>query len=152
MSEIFTDNPAEYPRMLSRCVTYLHRQKIKYMNDHLKKFNLHGCMYTIVSFCARNPGTSQDAIVSFMNIDKCTIARRTKRLEELGYIRRETDANDRRQNNLYLTPKGEGIVPEIRKHLENWSRSIQTELSDDEERTLVTLLDKVVDTCSKIKD
>ncbi len=152
MSEIFTDNPAEYPRMLSRCVTYLHRQKIKYMNDHLKKFNLHGCMYTIVSFCARNPGTSQDAIVSFMNIDKCTIARRTKRLEELGYIRRETDANDRRQNNLYLTPKGEEIVPEIRKHLENWSRSIQTELSDDEERTLVTLLDKVVDTCSKIKD
>lgn len=152
MSEIFTDNPAEYPRMLSRCVTYLHRQKIKYMNEHLKKYNLHGCMYTIISFCARNPGTSQDAIVCFMNIDKCTIARRTKRLEELGYIRREVDANDRRQNNLYITEKGEEILPKIKKYLESWSNSILKDLTEDEERTLVSLLDRVVDTCSKIED
>ena len=42
-----------------------------------------------------------------MYIDKCNVARRTKKLEELGYIRRETGKVDRRQNNLYLTEEGE---------------------------------------------
>ena len=147
MSEVFKNEPAEYPRMLSRSVTYLHRQKIKYMNDHLKEYNLHGCMYTIINCVARNPGTSQDAIVCFMNIDKCTVARRTKKLEELGYIRREVDSNDRRQNNLYLTDKGEAIVPIIRGHLSDWSKSNLKDLTEEEEVTLVTLLDKVVETC-----
>ena len=39
----------------------------------------------------RHPGASQDSIANHMYIDKCNVARRTKKLEELGYIRRETD-------------------------------------------------------------
>ena len=81
---------ADFPRDLSRSFTYLHRQR--------KKYN-------------RHPGTTQDAIVSHMYIDKCTVARRTKRLEELGYISRETGKEDRRENNLYVTESAKSSCP-----------------------------------------
>ena len=137
----------EYPRIVSWALSYLHRKKLKYMNNSLKQYELFGAMYMILIHVARFPGTSQDAIVNHMNIDKCTVARRTKKLAELGYITRETDKNDRRQNNLYLTESGEKIIPVIREHLGIWSDDIFSCLNDDEKEVLVNLLTKVVENC-----
>ena len=81
---------ADFPRDLSRSFTYLHRQRKKYMDDRLRGYGFVGGMPMILLYINRHPGTTQDAIVSHMYIDKCTVARRTKRLEELGYISRET--------------------------------------------------------------
>lgn len=80
---------ADFPRDLSRSFTYLHRQRKKYMDDRLRGYGFVGGMPMILLYINRHPGTTQDAIVSHMYIDKCTVARRTKRLEELGYISRE---------------------------------------------------------------
>lgn len=152
MEHSLDHDPAEYPRVLGRTITYLHRQKIKFMNDHLKEYELFGAMHMIINYVGRHPGTSQDAIVSNMNIDKCTVARRTKRLEELGYLYRETDAIDRRQNNLYLTDKGEEILPSIRKYLMQWSEVVSQKLAPEERDTLISLLEKIVDTCKEIEN
>lgn len=142
-----TPDKHEYPRILSWALTFLHRRKVTYMNTNLKQYELFGAMYMILNHVSRHPGTSQDAIVNHMNIDKCTVARRTKKLVELGYITRETDKNDRRQNNLYLTESGEKLIPIIREHLGIWSDGIFSCLNDDEKETLVTLLTKVVENC-----
>lgn len=139
------DNHDLYPRRLGRSITYLHRQKVKFMNNRLKDYEIYGAMYMILNYVERNPGTTQDAIVLDLSINKCTIARRTKRLEELSYLYRKTDPTDRRQNNLYLTEKGQKIVPVIRQNLRTWSEMISSKLSEEEKETLVTLLDKLVD-------
>ena len=136
---------AEYPRMLSRSISYLHRQKIKFMNSKLKDFDIIGAMYIIMLAVARNPGTSQDAIVTDMNIDKCTVARRTRKLVDLGYIQKETNEADRRQNSLFLTEKGKTIIPIIRENLALWSETMSEGLTVEEERSLVVLLDKIVE-------
>lgn len=136
----------EFPRNLGRSITYLHRQRNKFMAERLKQYGFVGAMHMILLYIARTPGTTQDGIVSHMFIDKCTVARRTKRLEELGYIRRETGKTDRRQNNLYLTSEGEALVPEIRGYLREWSKKITCDLSDDERLTLIQLLDRMIHT------
>ena len=100
----------------------------------------------ILLHIARHPGTTQDAIVSHMYIDKCNVARRTKKLEELGYIRRETGKVDRRQNNLYLTEEGEKLVPVIRGYLREWAKTITRDLSDEEHILLLGLLDRMLHT------
>lgn len=125
---------ADFPRDLSRSFTYLHRQRKKYMDDRLRGYGFVGGMPMILLYINRHPGTTQDAIVSHMYIDKCTVARRTKRLEELGYISRETGKEDRRENNLYVTESGEKLVPVIR------------DLSDEERILLITLLDRLIHT------
>ena len=100
----------------------------------------------VAGFVSDNPGTTQDAIVSHMYIDKCTVARRTKRLEELGYISRETGKEDRRENNLYVTESGEKLVPVIREILRDWAKSVTRDLSDEERILLIALLDRLIHT------
>ena len=138
-----------YPRKLSRFTTFLYRHKTKFMNEKLKDYELQGLMFMMVNYVHHHPGTSQDAIACHMNVDKCTIARRTNRLEELGYLTRKTDSNDRRQNNCYLTEKGEELVPIIKNNLALWNALVTDDLTDDEKVTLITLLDKVVNACEK---
>lgn len=142
-----TSDKTEYSRKLGRSITYLHRQKVKFMNDKLKEYDIFGAMYMILLHVARQPGSSQDAIGMHLHIDKCTIARRTKKLEELGFLYREVNALDRRQNNLYPTEKGMEVIPVIKENLTAWSELISVNLTDDEKATLVQLLDKVIDAC-----
>jgi len=137
---------AEFPRRLSRIITFLHRQRQKYMGERLKEYGFVGAMHLILLHIARNPGTTQDAIVSHMYIDKCNVARRTKKLEELGYIRRETGKTDRRQNNLFLTEAGEELVPVIRGHLRTWASGVTQDFSDEERLILIKLLDRMMHT------
>lgn len=137
---------AEFPRVLGRSITYLHRQRNKFMGERLKPYGFIGAMHMILLYISRNPGTTQDAIVSHMYIDKCNVARRTKRLEELGYIRRETGKVDRRENNLFLTEEGEKLVSVIRGYLRDWAKSITRDLNDEERLTLLSLLDRMIHT------
>ncbi len=152
MTENNWDNPtdkSEYPRKLGRSITYLHRQKVKFMNSKLKEYDIFGSMYMILLHVARRPGSSQDAIGMHLHIDKCTIARRTKRLEELGYLYRVVNELDHRQNNLYPTERGNEVVPVITENLSLWSELISVDLSDSEKATLVELLDKLIHACDE---
>ena len=130
---------ADFPRDLSRSFTYLHRQRKRYMDDRLRTYGFVGGMPMILLYINRHPGTTQDAIVSHMYIDKCTVA-------ELGYISRETGKEDRRENNLYVTETGEKLVPVIREILQDWAKSVTRDLSDEERILLITLLERLIHT------
>ena len=78
---------ADFPRDLSRSFTYLHRQRKKYMDDRLRGYGFVGGMPMILLYINRHPGTTQDAIVSHMYIDKCTVARRTNALKSSATFR-----------------------------------------------------------------
>ncbi len=136
----------DFPRQLSRSITFLHRQRQKYMSERLKQYGFVGAMHMILLHIGRHPGTTQDAIVSHMYVDKCNVARRTKKLEELGYIRRETGKQDRRQNNLFITEEGEKLVPVIRGYLREWAKSVTHDLNDEERILLLNLLDRMLHT------
>ena len=133
----------DFTRELGRAVTCLHRSRSNFMGERLREHGFSGAMYMILLHVDRHPGASQDSIANHMYIDKCNVARRTKKLEELGYIRRETDQADRRQNNLYLTDKGRELVPVIKTYLSQWGQGMTESLSEKEKDTLITLLTKM---------
>ena len=122
------DLPQNFTRELGRAVTFLHRSRSRYL---------------ILLHIEHHPGATQDSIANHMFIDKCNVARRTKKLEDLGYLYRETDRNDRRQNNLFLTEKGRELVPVIRTYLGQWGQGITAGLTDQECATLLSLLTKM---------
>lgn len=137
------DLPLNFTRELGRAVTFLHRSRARFMNERLRDFGFSGAMYLILLHIERHPGTTQDNIANHMFIDKCNVARRTKKLEALGYLYRETDQNDRRQNNLYLTEKGQELAPVIRSYMAQWGRNITAGLTEEECSTLIALLTKM---------
>ena len=132
-----------FSRELGRALSFLTRSRKRFMGERLKEYDFAGGMYIILLHVDRHPGTSQDSIAGHMYIDKCTVARRTKKLEELGYLYRETDKNDRRQNKLYLTEKGVLLAPVIREYLSQWGDEATEKLTDEEKKTLLYLLTKM---------
>lgn len=130
-------------REFGRTLTFLYRSRAKFMGEHLRDYGFSGAMYMILLHVDRHPGASQDSIASHMYLDKCNVARRTKKLETLGYLYRETNQNDRRENHLYLTDKGRELVPTIREYLGQWGRSITADLTDTECAELLALLTKM---------
>ncbi len=137
--------PREYERELGRAITYLNQSRKRFMGERLREYGFSGAMYSILLHVNRHPGTTQDNIATYMYIDKSNVARRIKQLEELGYIRREVDAADRRQNNLYLTESGATLVPVIREYLSQWVRNVTKSLSGEERERLLELLLKIIE-------
>lgn len=138
-----SQEPGRFSRELGRALTFLFRGRKKFMGERLKEYDFTGAMYMILLHVDRHPGASQDSIANHMYLDKCTVARRTKRLEELGCLYRETDPVDRRQNRLYLTEKGQALAPVIRDYLTQWGDQTAAPLTPEEKQTLLRLLTKI---------
>lgn len=132
-----------FSRELGRSLSFLNRSRKRFMGEALREYDFAGEMYIILLHVDRHPGTSQDSIAGHMYMDKCTVARRTKKLEELGYLYRETDQNDRRQNQLFLTRKGVELAPVIRQYLSEWGDMATQRLDEEEKETLLRLLTKM---------
>lgn len=137
-----TEKRDQFVREFGRALTFLQRSRSKFMGERLRDYGFSGAMYMILLHVDRHPGASQDSIANHMYINKCNVARHTKKLEALGYLRRETDRADRRQNNLYLTDEGKALAPEIRGYLGQWGKEITAGLQEEEKATLLALLTK----------
>ncbi len=138
-----SEQPRSFGRELGRSLTFLYRNRSKFMGERLRQYGFSGAMYMMLLHVDRHPGATQDGLATHMYLDKSNVARRIKQLEELGYIRRETDLSDRRQNNLYLTEQGKELIPLIRTNLSQWGQSVATGLSEEEQDTLLRLLAKI---------
>ncbi len=137
------ERPRSFAKDLGRSLTFLYRNRRRFMDERLRQYGFSGAMYMMLLHVDRHPGATQDSIATHMYIDKSNVARRIKQLEELGYIHRETDLSDRRQNNLYLTEQGRKLVPVIRTHLSEWGQSVASGLTEEEQETLLQLLAKI---------
>lgn len=133
-----------FSRDLGRTLTYLLRSRKRFMGEKLKDYGFSGGMYMIVLHVDRHPGLSQDAVAGHLYLDKCSVARKVKKLEELGCLYRETDPSDRRQNKLFLTEKGRELAPAIREYLGQWGDEVTSGLTEEEKETLITLLMKTI--------
>lgn len=134
----------QFTRELGRALTCLFRGRRRFMDEKLREHEFTGIMYMILLYVDRHPGTSQDSVAAHLYLDKCSVARRAKRLEELGFLYRETDQLDRRQNKLTLTDKGQALAPVIREYLSQWGSQVTVELTDEEKAELIRLLMKMM--------
>jgi MarR family transcriptional regulator, repressor for mepA len=64
-------------------------------------------------------------------------------LEQKGYIKRVTSAEDERQKKIYVLPKGADLVEEFNAIFEEVEKNITRGLTDEESATLYQLLLKV---------
>jgi DNA-binding MarR family transcriptional regulator len=90
-----------------------------------------------------NPGISQETLVKVFHIDRGTIARSVKKLEESGYITRYTDPDNRRAVQLYLTDEGKKITPDLIQIDRDWETSIISTLHPSEQDQIKPMLQKI---------
>lgn len=124
-------------------VSIASRSKFIFLNDRLRPLDLTAGQYPVLMLLAKEQNIMQEHLVRHYRLDKGTIARAVKKLEDGGFIRRITDPGNRRAVRLFLTEKGEHAIPRLHDINKEWEGHITAGLTDEEIATLHTLMRRV---------
>lgn len=86
----------------------------------------------ICSYVYSHPGCSQDDAVQGLRMDKTTLAKALRTLEDKGCVERTQDAQDRRKNVLKVTQSGAERISEIAHLHDRWLSGILETLNPEE--------------------
>ena len=101
----------------------------KYIKSKFKDLNLgHDVRY--IMFIYDNPNCSQEDLVNMFSQSKGNIAKVLKKLDDLGYIKREINPENRRKYMLNTTEKGNDLVPKFRQVSKEWEKEVG--ITDDD--------------------
>ena len=136
--------------MVLRHLLRINRMRMRRLRMVLAPYGYGGTMHLILLYVGAHPMASQEEICSYYALDKASVARDARKLEEMEHIRRSQNPENRRQYTLELTEKGR----EMREVLETCHREYDRELSEgipaEDWETLEALLEKVEENSCRV--
>lgn len=118
----------------------INRQRILALRKILTPRGYVGFMHLILCYTRGHPGASQEEIACFYALDKASVARDARRLEDAGHIRRQTDPANRRQYQLFVTPEGEEMIRVIDAAHQAFQRKLSANIGPADWEKLTELL------------
>jgi len=112
-------------------------------NRRLRHFGLTQTQWQAIVYLRKREGIKQAALAEVLEIQPISLARLIDRLEIGGWVERRPDPNDRRAVQLYLTPKAEPILSELRDAAAAVHDDTCADMSEAEFEQLLTLLEKI---------
>ena len=125
---------------LGLLVSMIHRTRMMYLNDKLKNIDMTAGQFPFIVVLSHEEGITQDELAAHFHIDKGTVARALRKLEDKEYLFRKVDSLNRRRHLIYLTEKGKRIVPKIISIDKGWEDSICSKFSEEEYQNLFGIL------------
>ena len=130
-------------RVLGRSIAILHRREQKYMIQTMKEYGIGYSSYNFLFYLSANPGCSQKEMCENMAVDEALAVRMMKKLQEQGLIEREKSVENGRSYAIYLTEKGEEIIPRLRNALAGWWTQVLSILSEEEQQRMISGVEKM---------
>ena len=122
----------------------LHRCGNRFYDQALASFGI-GCgQQFFLSRIAEHEGITMFDLAAIGRFDKGTVTRAVQKLEELGYLRSETDERDRRIRHLYTTSAAVPALRAIAESRREWVRRISEGLSPEEVKQAESLFARLV--------
>jgi DNA-binding MarR family transcriptional regulator len=125
---------------IERWISILYRYGQSYVSKKLRPHNIRSGQFVILLALFRNSGISQEELSGYLKLDKGSIARSIKKLEDEAYIERRVDLDDKRAHKVFLTQKALDIIPIVRESIQSWEDLILSDLSDSERQLVEQLL------------
>ena len=94
------------------------RQLRRLFDERVRGLGITGPQARLLLSLERNPGENQAFYAERLEIEPITLTRIADRLEDAGWIERQSDPADRRARILHLTDKSRGIVTALRASVE----------------------------------
>ncbi len=116
----------------------------KFISNELTKQGLYFGQHHILEYIKQNPGCKQTDLSLYLKVTPASIAVSTKRLEKAGFIEKQVDQENLRQNCLYLTTKGIDACENMNRFFENLDNEALIDITEDEYQVLEKLLDKMI--------
>lgn len=121
----------------------INRYHRKALKRALAPYQYVGIMHLIVLYIDRHPGSSQEEITGFYALDKASVARDARRLEDLGHIKRSKIPENRRQYKLFLTDAGRDMIRIIDRAAEQFQKSLAAGIPPEDWAQLELLLKRL---------
>ena len=88
-------------------------------------------------------GINQNELSLLVLRDKSSLARLLTKMQTKGYISREQCSEDKRCNNVFLTPMGKDVFSKSRPAIKDIISTIESGISDEEKKNLISTLKKI---------
>jgi len=115
-----------------RWVSVIHRYKTVFLDRELADIGLNGSSYLYIVVLDTHGTVRQDTFCREIALNKGCVARSMSRLEELDYIKREADPDDKRVMLVSLTRKGKRQVKHVRNALHKFQNILAHGLTDNQ--------------------
>ncbi|HSX93318.1 MAG TPA: MarR family transcriptional regulator [Hydrogenophaga sp.] len=109
---------------------------------YLKRFGIGIIEWRVMAMVAIEPDITPARITQVIGLDKASVSRESRRLEEKGYLAVAEDPSNQRRKLLSLTPLGYEMHDRIIQVALERERRLLSDLSADEVETLVDLLQR----------
>ena len=106
----------------------------------VRSLGLTRSQWWVLTHLYRNDGVTQSELADTLEIEKPTLGRLLDRLEIKGWVRRESDAHDRRAKRLYLTDEVAPAMKAMRAAAAEVRREALSGLSTEEQERFVDTL------------
>lgn len=125
---------------LGLLVSMIHRTRMMFLNDKMGDIDITAGQFPYITVLSCEEGISQEELAAHFHIDKGTVARALRKLEDKEYLFRKVDKLNRRKYLIYLTEKGRMAVPTVINIEKEWENSICSKFSEVEYNNLFDIL------------
>lgn len=133
-------------------IACLYRKRASIINNKLKHLDINFNQSILLVNIGRNPGLNQNQLKELLNLDKTSISKILRILEERGLLNKQLNINDKRYYQIYLSQKGEVLLLEIRAVLSKiWDEHLQG-VSPKEKDLFLIVLDRILENIDKCDD
>ncbi len=131
---------------IGKIISTIHRKIYARLTNRLIDYEINTGQIHFLFTLFRNPGICQHDIAQAVNVDKATATKMLSGLEKTGYVKRLKKESDQRFRYLYLTKKGEDVLPKLKLVLEKHNLEIMKDFNKLEKNELHCLLEKLLKT------
>ncbi|MBP1967709.1 MarR family winged helix-turn-helix transcriptional regulator [Paenibacillus aceris] len=144
MSELWKQNDKGTVESHGQYISAIYRHMQVLISSELAPYRIGSGQYIFLMAIAFQQPITQKALNEKLYIDKTTTAKAITKLEEEGYVRRETDPADNRYHLLYLTDSGREVVPKVQEALARVKNKTRKGITDEEYDLFLSLLNIVL--------
>ena len=125
---------------LGLLVAMIHRTRMMFLNDKIGNMDITAGQFPFITLLSNEEGISQEELAAHFHIDKGTVARALRKLEDNEYLFRKVDSLNRRRYLIYLTEKGRKAVPTVINIEKEWENSMCSRFSEEDYNYLFDIL------------
>jgi MarR family transcriptional regulator, lower aerobic nicotinate degradation pathway regulator len=120
-----------------------HQTSIALFAQEMAAFDVTSVQFAILQTLLDTPGADQISVARTVAFDAATSGSVIGRLEARGWLRRESDAVDKRRKLLWLTTEGRKVANQMKRPVQKVQDLLLAPLSEVEQMQLVALLRKI---------
>ena len=134
---------------LGRCISILDRLMKMYYDHGLSDFEIGWGQQFYVEYIYDHPGTSAQEMVECIRVDKATLTKVIKKLEEISYVRIVRSESDRRIKLLYLTDKAVPAAKRIKEIHNSFYSTLCSDIPPSDIQQTGQIMEQMMENISK---